>query len=152
MLQSLAADIEEQARHDEAVLAAEQAAAAEAESAAVQDASNPQASTQQPAVTVVAIPDAGAAVSVAPLPPTSPKELPHAEAAGNDALPGAVTVTAPDKSTEGPISRPQGASAASPSPRQETDAGNQASPAGDDASTAALNVVNVTPLHAGERS
>ncbi|MET4620342.1 macrolide phosphotransferase [Arthrobacter sp. 2762] len=140
MLQSLADDIEEQARHDEAVLAAEQAAAAEAaaeaeaESAALQGASKQQASTQQPAVTVVPIPDAGTSVPVTPLPPTSSKEVPHAgvpdaEAPGKEAASDADAGTASDKMAEESTSRPQ-----------------------DDASTAALNVVNVTPLHAGERS
>ena len=141
MLQSLADDIEEQARQDEAVLAAEQAAAAEAEaeSAALQGASKQQATTQQPAVTVVPIPDAGTSVPVTPLPPTSSKEVPHVgvpdaeapgkEAAGKEAASDADAGTASDKVAEESTSRPQ-----------------------DDASTAALNVVNVTPLHAGERS
>ncbi|XAS70865.1 macrolide 2'-phosphotransferase [Micrococcaceae bacterium Sec5.1] len=146
MLQSLADDIQEQARHDQAVLAAEQAAAAEAEAekAALQDASNHSIHTQQPAVTVVAIPDAGTSVSATPLAPTSSKDVPHAglpdaqapgkdapdkEAPGKEAASGPDAETRSDKLAEEPTSRPQ-----------------------DDASTAALNVVNVTPLHAGERS
>lgn len=136
MLQSLADDIEEQARHDQAVLAAEQAAAAEAEAekAALQDASNHSIHTQQPAVTVVAIPDAGTSVSATPLAPTSSKDVPHAglpdaQAPGKEAASGPDAETRSDKLAEEPTSRPQ-----------------------DDASTAALNVVNVTPLHAGERS
>lgn len=146
MLQSLADDIEEQARHDEAALAAEQAAAAdaEAEGAALQEASNHSTNARQPAVTVVAIPDAGTPVSVTPVPPTSSKEVPRA---------GVPDAEAPDKEAadkEAPDK--EAASDADAGSASEKLAEESTSRPQDDASTAALNVVTVTPLHAGGRS
>lgn len=149
MLQSLADDIEEQARHDEAVLAAEQAAAAEAEGAALQEAANHSNNVRQPAVTVVAIPDAGTSVPAPSLPPTSSKEapragLPDAEAPDNEE-PGK---EAPDNETPD-----KGAASDADAETVSNKVADESSPRSqDDASTAALNVVNVTPLHAGERS
>ncbi|MCT9870100.1 macrolide 2'-phosphotransferase [Paenarthrobacter aurescens] len=134
MLQTLSDDIDEQARRDEE----EAAHAAEEEAARLQASEAP--AGQQPPVSVMAIPDAGSSVTVAPLPAA------------------AETVSAapeqPVESTPNGIGEPESAADAKEpeGPTQATDGDSPAMTIPDDTSTAAISVVNVTPLHAAERS
>lgn len=127
MLRSLADDIEQQAKQDEAMAAAEREAAAEAQAGAEQAA----AESGQPAVTVAVIPDADTPVTVSAIPPSEPTGEP-APKVDND-------------SGDGAAAEKDGADQ-----EVDTDTGAASEPA-DETATAAIKVVNVTPLHAVER-
>ncbi|WP_347107917.1 macrolide 2'-phosphotransferase [Paenarthrobacter sp. S56] len=128
MLQSLAADIDEQIRREEAARA-DAADGVDAGSVSGQ----PGDSTQLPSVSVAAIPDDGAATQPAP---------------STESKAPAVSVAAiPDSDGESPAQTretPEGSASGS---RVVEEAGKK-----DEASTAAIKVVNVTPLHAADRA
>ncbi|MGJ3188821.1 macrolide 2'-phosphotransferase [Paenarthrobacter sp. FR1] len=130
MLQTLADDIEEQARRDEAAQAAEDAAA-EHQASEV-------AAAQQPAVSVVAISDAGPSVSVAAIPAVEETDNASDEPSVGSA-----------PSSGGDMERAAGETE---SESETTEAGTSGTSDQDDTSTAAISVVNVTPLHAADRS
>ncbi|WGM19125.1 macrolide 2'-phosphotransferase [Paenarthrobacter sp. OM7] len=135
MLQTLSADIDEQARRDE-----EAAQAAENEAAEILAADAQAAATsagQNPPVSVVAIPNAEPTVTVAAIPgtsATSPERSLESAQAGTTA-PGS---TADAEETEKPVQAGAGDSNGTNDP--------------DDTSTAAISVVKVTPLHTANRS
>lgn len=135
MLQTLSADIDEQARRDE-----EAAQAAENEAAEILAADAQAAATsagQNPPVSVVAIPNAEPTVTVAAIPgtsATSPERSLESAQAGTTA-PGS---TADAEETEKPVQAGGGDSSGTNDP--------------DDTSTAAISVVKVTPLHTANRS
>lgn len=126
MLQTLANDIEEQARRDEAAQTAEDEAAAHELA---------MAAASQPPVSVMAIPDVGPSVSVAAIPATAePASATPAEPANDEVDPeiiGDENAEALDNGGE---------------------AGSGAHVDHDKTSTAAISVVNVTPLHSVDRS
>lgn len=128
MLATLADDIDEQARRQQA------AEAAAAETAAEYEAGQASAS-RQPAVSVAAIPDAGPAVVVAAIPNAEPIESPKEPS--------------PIVESERQAAAEDGEST-DDSQFLDSDADDPSDH--DDTSTAAISVVNVTPLPVAERS
>ncbi|WP_354228113.1 macrolide 2'-phosphotransferase [Arthrobacter bambusae] len=130
MLQALSDDIDEQARRDQ-----EAAQAAEDEAAEIQAAAT--AASQNPPVSVVSIPDAGPTVTVAAIPEpsaTSPEQPPESAPEGT---------TAPESAAD---------SAEAGKPDRPGDSHSPSTNDQDDTSTAAISVVQVTPLHTANRS
>ncbi|MFJ6454677.1 macrolide 2'-phosphotransferase [Paenarthrobacter sp. NPDC091669] len=130
MLQALSDDIDEQARRDQ-----EAAQAAEDEAAEIQAAAT--AVSQNPPVSVVSIPDAGPTVTVAAIPEpsaTSPEQPPESAPEGT---------TAPESAAD---------SAEAGKPDRPGDSHSPSTNDQDDTSTAAISVVQVTPLHTANRS
>ncbi len=130
MLQALSDDIDEQARRDQ-----EAAQAAEDEAAEIQAAAT--AASQNPPVSVVSIPDAGPTVTVAAIPEpsaTSPEQPPESAPEGT---------TAPESAAD---------SAEAGKPVRPGDSHSPSTNDPDDTSTAAISVVQVTPLHTANRS
>ncbi|MFJ4207122.1 phosphotransferase [Paenarthrobacter sp. NPDC089675] len=132
MLRSLAEDIDEQARQEEAARAEEASSAAEQDDAPVTDSGSASGGTL-PAVTVVAIPDDGATATPAP------DHGNNAQAVSVASIP-AITDKTPENPDEAAVeASPEAPVRQDASPQKET-------------STAAIKVVNVTPLHAPDRA
>ncbi|SDW29980.1 Phosphotransferase enzyme family protein [Arthrobacter sp. cf158] len=140
MLQTLSDDIDEQARRDAAQAAEDEAA--ENEAAALQASEAP--AGQQPAVSVTAIPDAGPTVTVAAIPSDSQARDDSVETHHEPS---------PEPSLNGNEEAEPAASDGTAERRsQAADGDFPAAADHDDTSTASISVVNVTPLHAADRS
>jgi macrolide phosphotransferase len=140
MLQTLSDDIDEQARRDAAQAAEDEAAADEAAEFQASEA----AAGQQPAVSVTAIPDAGPTVTVAAIPTASDTHDESVETQHEPSPKSSLKENSESESATGDRTAER--------PAQTVVNDSPGVVDHDDTSTASINVVNVTPLHAAERS
>ncbi|MEV7604616.1 macrolide 2'-phosphotransferase [Paenarthrobacter sp. NPDC089322] len=153
MLRALAEDIEQQAKQDEALANAEREATAAAQTSGTGDAG---VHARQPAVTVEEIPDGGTPVTVSVIPaaeattgpaPQAEQHPTHHDDVGMDGADGGHQTREDKPRDDKGSSEEDGTGAAAPE-----DAAPASDKPADDTATAAIKVVDVTPLHAGERS